>query len=64
MATHAQESKKAAWERARLVMEELKAMKLKEATKKIEDGIEETLTYSTFPPNTGRRSAQTTSLNV
>lgn len=30
-------------------MEELKAMKLKEATKKIENGIEETLTYCDSP---------------
>lgn len=48
-AIHAQESKKAAREKARAVMEELKAMKLKEAARKIEDGIEETLTYCDFP---------------
>lgn len=48
-AIHAQESKKAAREKARMVMEELKTMKLKEAAKKIEDGIEETLTYCDFP---------------
>ena len=46
-ATHAQESKKAAWEKAKVVVEELRAMKLKEAAKKVEDGIEETLTYCT-----------------
>ena len=28
---------------------ELRAMKLKEAAKKVEDGIEETLTYCDFP---------------
>ena len=44
-----QESKKAAWEKARSVVEELCAMKLKEAAKKVEDGIEETLTYCDFP---------------
>ena len=31
------------------VVAELRAMKLKEATKKVEDGIEETLTYCDFP---------------
>ena len=48
-AIHAQESKKAAREKARMVMEEPKTTKLKEAAKKIEDGIEETLTYCDFP---------------
>ena len=46
---HAQESKKAAREKAKAVVEELRAMKLKEAAKKVEDGIEETLTYADFP---------------
>ena len=31
------------------VIETLRKMKLKEATKKIEDGIEETLSYTNFP---------------
>ena len=48
-AIHAQESKKAAREKARSVVAELRAMKLKEAAKKVEDGIEETLTYCDFP---------------
>ena len=48
-AIHAQESKKASREKAKAVVEELKAMKLKEAAKKIEDGVEETLTYCDFP---------------
>ena len=43
-AIHAQESKKAAREKAKTIVAELKAMKLKEAAKKVEDGIEETLT--------------------
>ena len=42
---HAQESKKA----AREMVEELRAMKLKEAAKKVENGIEETLTNCDFP---------------
>ena len=48
-AIHAQESKKASREKASAVVAELKAMKLKEAAKKVEDGIEETLTYCDFP---------------
>ena len=48
-AIHAQESKKAAREKAKAVVAELKGMKLKEAAKKIEDGVEETLTYCGFP---------------
>ena len=48
-AIHAQEGKKAARQKAKAVAEELRAMKLKEAAKKVEDGIEETLTYCDFP---------------
>ena len=48
-AIHAQESKKAALEKAKAVVEELRSMRLKEAAKKVEDGIEETLTYCGFP---------------
>lgn len=48
-AIHAQESKKASREKAKTVVTELKAMKLPEAAKKLEAGIEETLTYCDFP---------------
>lgn len=48
-AIHAQESKSAAREKAKLVISALKEMKLKEAAAKVEDGIEETLTYADFP---------------
>ena len=48
-AIHAQESKKTSREKAKAVVAELRAMKLKEAAKKVEDGIEETLTYCDFP---------------
>ena len=48
-AIHAQESKKSAREKARAVVEELRSMKLKEAAKKVEDGIEETLICCDFP---------------
>ena len=51
-AIHAQESKKAAREKAKAVVEELRSIKLKEAAKKVEDGIEETLTYCEFPQRT------------
>ena len=43
-------AQKAAREKARAVIAELREMKLKEAAKKVEDGIEETLTYCDFPP--------------
>ena len=48
-AIHAQESKKAAREKAKAVVAELRAMKLPEAAKKVEDSIEETLAYADFP---------------
>ena len=48
-AIHAQESKKAAREKANSVVEELRTMKLSEAAKKVEAGVEETLTYCGFP---------------
>lgn len=48
-AIHAQESKVACRRKAKEVVEELHAMKLKEAAKKVEDSIEETLTYAEFP---------------
>ena len=48
-AIHAQKSKKASREKTTAVVAELRTMKLKEAAKKVEDGIEETLTYCDFP---------------
>ena len=48
-AIHAQESKKAAREKAKAVVGELRAMKLTEAAKKVETGIEKTLAYCDFP---------------
>jgi len=42
--------KKPAREKAKAVIAELRKMKLKEAAKKVEDGIEATLTYCDFPP--------------
>ena len=48
-AIHAQENKKASREKAKVVVAELRAMKLKEAAKKVEDGVEETLTCCDFP---------------
>ena len=47
-AIHAQESKKAAREKAKAVVAQLKEMKLKEAAKKVEDSVDETLTYCDF----------------
>ena len=48
-AIHAQESKKTAREKAKAVIAALRDMKLKEAAQKIEDGVDETLTYADFP---------------
>ena len=48
-AIHAQESRKAAREKAKLVIAQLREMKLKEAAKKVQDGVEETWTYCQFP---------------
>ena len=48
-AIHAQESKEAARKKACDVVEKLRSMRLNEAAKKVEDGIEETLTYMDFP---------------
>ena len=48
-ALHARKSQNASREKAKAVVAELRAMKLKEAAKKVEDGIEEALTYCDFP---------------
>ena len=48
-AIHAQESKKASREKAKFVVEELRQMKLEKAAKKVEESIDETLTYCDFP---------------
>ena len=48
-AIHAQESKKAAREKAIAIVAELQRMKLKEAAKKVSESIDETLTYYDFP---------------
>lgn len=48
-AIHAQEDKAAALEKANLVAEKLRRMKLNKAADKLLDGIAETLTYMDFP---------------
>jgi putative transposase len=48
-AIHAQEDKAAAMEKAASVVAKLKEMKLREAAKKIEDSVAETLTHMEFP---------------
>ena len=48
-AIHAQEDREAALEKASLVVEKLKGMKLVNAAKTVEEGIRETLTYTAFP---------------
>ena len=63
-AIHAQESKDAAREKALQVLEKLRSMKLAKAAKKVEDGIEETLTYMDFPSSIGPGSGPITRLSV
>ncbi|MDL2229978.1 IS256 family transposase, partial [Treponema sp. OttesenSCG-928-L16] len=48
-AIHAQEDKAASREKAKAVIDALKRMKLPEAARKVEAGIEETLSYADFP---------------
>ena len=48
-AIHAQENKAAARAKARQVAADLRAMKLPEAARKVEDSIVETPTYMEFP---------------
>ena len=48
-AIHAQESKDAARQKANQVAEDLRKMRLSAAAKKVEDSIEETLTFMDFP---------------
>jgi transposase-like protein len=48
-AIHAQENKASARQKAKMVIDTLRAMKMKEAAAAIENGIEETLTYMEFP---------------
>ena len=48
-AIHVQESKTAAKEKAKQLEQALLDMKLKEAAKKVNDSIEETLAYMDFP---------------
>lgn len=54
-AIHAQENKDACRRKAKEVVAELQKMKLFEATKKVEAGVEETLSYADFPPEHWRR---------
>jgi transposase-like protein len=54
-AIHACEDREAAQDKAEAVIEKLKAMRLKEAAQRIQDGIAETLTYYSFPASHWRR---------
>jgi transposase-like protein len=49
-AIHAQEDAQAAKEKARQVIEKLRAMKLAKAAEIVENGIEENLSYYSLPP--------------
>ena len=52
-AIHVQESRSAAMVKTQDVIEKLQAMKLAVAAELVENGIEETLTYYSFPPSIG-----------
>ena len=54
-AIHACEDREAALDRSRAVTKKLRAMRLKEAAARIEEGIEETLTFYSFPAPHWRR---------
>ena len=54
-AIHAQENKEAARKKAAEVVEKLREMKLYAAAKKVENGIEETLTFMHFPSQHWRK---------
>jgi transposase-like protein len=49
-AVHAQEDRQAAKEKARQIVDKLRAMKLAKAAEIVENGIEETLSYYALPP--------------
>ena len=53
-AIHAQEDRAAAREKAAQVAAKLREMRLPQAAAMIETGIEETLSYTSFPPEHGR----------
>ena len=48
-AIHAQEDLESAREKAKLVIEKLKGMKLPEAASRLEKGLEDTIAYMNFP---------------
>lgn len=64
-AIHAQECRVSAQEKAKQVAQKIREMKLSAAAKKLEDGIDETLTYMGFPSHlsTGHEFEQTIPLN-
>ncbi len=63
-AIHAQECKTSAKEKAKQVADKLREMKLTSAAKKVEDGIEENLTYMDFPRQHWTRIRINNPLNV
>ena len=63
-AIHDKESKKATERRPKSWWGNTFSMKLREAAKKVEDGIEKTLTYCEFTCYTGHASIPTKLLNV
>jgi putative transposase len=54
-AIHAQENKRETLKKGKYVIEQLKKMKLKNASETLENGLQETLTYMDFPVEHWRR---------
>lgn len=63
-AIHAQESKESAREKALQVAEKLRDIKLSQASQKLENGIDETLTYMDFPTQHWSRIKTSNTINV
>ena len=59
-AFHSQEDKDAAREKAALVAEKLRGMKLETVANFVEESVEETLSYMDFPPEHCSKYVQTT----
>ena len=63
-AIHAQEDKAVARQKAALVAEKLRAMKLERIASFVETSVEETLSYMDFPMSTGADCGQITVSNA
>ena len=62
-AIHGSEDREAAQDKAKAVIKKLKAQKLHQASQKVREGIDETLSYYDFPVPTGGGSEPIIHLN-